>query len=272
MQYETNFVTKVGKILSRQRTPDRYTLVSIFKPKEKAEKDHGVLYFIIEILSPDPAMKKVAQLIEQTVIEEYYRDLSDGLESFEAAMKKVNESLADLAEEGEVGWVGKINGVIAALEQNILHVTQAGTVEAYLVRENKINHITENLSSAAEKPNPLKTFINIASGELVVEDRIIFSTSELFYHFSLDDLRRITSKFSPATSASYVVKMLRKEEIESINTLILELTTEEEVLTKEGEKVEEEGLGDAFLEEDAPPLQQYAFLSGNYSFLCPRRE
>jgi len=255
MQFEANFVTKVGKILSRQRIPDRYTLVSIFKPKEKQEKDHGILYFVIEILSADPAMKKVAQLIEETVIEEYYKDLTDGLDSLEAAIKKVNENLADLADEGEVSWIGKINGVIAALEQNILHITQTGTCEAYLVRENKITHITENLSSAAEKPNPLKTFINIASGELNIGDRIIISTSELFYHFSLDDLRRIVSKFSPAISAAYIVKILRREEIESINTLILELTTEEEL--KEESSLPPETEEKEKISEELYPLQQY---------------
>ena len=101
-----NFVTKVGKILSRQKSPDRYTLVSIFKPKDIEERNHGVLYFILEILSPDPAMSRVAKMIEDTVIEEYYQNTSNGLTSLEHALKKVNDALANFAEEGEVGWTG----------------------------------------------------------------------------------------------------------------------------------------------------------------------
>jgi hypothetical protein len=220
---EKKFITKVGKILSRQKTPDRYTLVSIFKPDTPEQKSHGMVYLIIEILSSDPTMGRVAKLIEKVLIEKYYEDLGDGLTSFETTLKAINEKLSILADEGEIGWVGKINAVIAVLEKNILHITQTGTTEAYMVRGNKITHVTENLSSPGEKSNPLKTFINIASGELDLGDKVIISTSELFYHFSLDDLRRINAKFSPAIAAAYVVKMLRKEEIESINTLILEL-------------------------------------------------
>ncbi|HRY60500.1 MAG TPA: hypothetical protein P5096_03925 [Patescibacteria group bacterium] len=223
-----NYVVKVGKILSRQKKPDRYTLVSILKPQTIEEKNHGIIYFIIEILSTDPSMMRVAKLIEKTTIDEYYQNLSDGLTSLENALKKINERLASLADEGEIGWIGKINAVIAVLEQNILHVTQSGNLEAYLVRNHQITHITENLSSPNEKPNPIKTFINIASGDLIVGDKVIISTSELFYHFSLDDLRRIAAKFSPSIAAAYIVKMLRKEEIESINTLILELGVGEE--------------------------------------------
>jgi len=238
MPDQKSFITKVGKILSRQKNPDRYTLVSIFKPDSPEERDHGVVYMIIEILSSDPTMGRVAKLIEKVLLEKYYESFGDGLSSFEASLKAVNEKLAALADEGEIGWIGKINAVIAVLEKNILHVTQTGTTEAYMVRGSKITHITENLSSASEKPNPLKTFINIASGELELGDKVIISTSELFYHFSLDDLRRINGKFPPAIAATYVVKMLRKEEIESINTLILELAeSDAEVEGSIGKKI-----------------------------------
>ncbi len=251
-----NFVTKVGKILSRQKSPDRYTLVSIFKPKDIEERNHGVLYFILEILSPDPAMSRVAKMIEDTVIEEYYQNTSNGLTSLEHALKKVNDALANFAEEGEVGWVGKINGIIATLEGNTLHLTQAGTVEAYMVRGGKMIHVSEGLSSAADRPNPLKTFVNITSGELELGDRLIFSTSELFYHFSLDDLKRIVAKFPPAQAATYVVKALQKEEIECINTLVLELTTEE-ALHEEGGEAEERNAMAEWIGEETPALQKY---------------
>jgi len=225
---EKSYITKVGKILSRQKNPDRITLVSIFKPQNKEQRDHGVIYFIIEILYNDPTIGRVAKIIEKTIIDKYYESLDDGLESFEAALKAVNEKLSTLADEGEIGWIGKINSTVAILEKNVLHITQVGTVEAYLIRDGKITHITENLSAPSERPNPLKTFVNIASGDLNIGDRVILSTSELFYHFSLDDLRRINAKFPPAIAATYIVKMLRKEEIESINTLILELAETED--------------------------------------------
>uniref|UniRef100_A0A7C4LZB9 PPM-type phosphatase domain-containing protein n=1 Tax=candidate division CPR3 bacterium TaxID=2268181 RepID=A0A7C4LZB9_UNCC3 len=224
---EEKHITKVGKILSRQKNPDRHTLVSIFKPESPEAKKHGVIYMVLEILSSDPTMGRIAKLIEKILIEEYYKNIGDGLGSFESSLKVINEKLSELADEGEIGWIGKINAVIAIFEDDILHITQAGTTEAYMIRDEKIIHITENLSSHAEKQNPLKTFINIVSGNLKLKDKIIISTSEFFYHFSLDDTRRICSRFSPAIAAAYIVKMLRREEIESINTLILEFDEKE---------------------------------------------
>ena len=245
---EQNYITKVGKILSRQKSPNRVTLVSIFKPQNKEQKDHGVIYFIIEILYNDPTMGRVAKLIERTIIDKYYENLDDGLESLEVALKAVNEKLLSIADEGEIGWIGKINAAIAILEKNVLHITQTGTVEAYLIRENKITHVTENLSAPSEKTNPIKTFVNIASGDLKIGDKVIMSTSELFYHFSLDDLRRINAKFPPAIAATYIVKMLRKEEIESINTLILELAESED---------DQNSIGRRLLIEEKNLVEQY---------------
>lgn len=237
---EKSYVTKVGKILSRQKNPDRHTLVSVYRPSEPEEKDHGVLYFVIEIISNDPTIGRVAKIIEAVTIKEYYKSLGNGLASFEEALKRINEKLSDLADEGEIGWIGKINAVIAVLEKDVLHVTQAGSTEAYLVRAGKITHVTEGLSSPSEKPNPLKTFINIASGELQLGDKVIISTSELFYHFSLDDIRRINTRFPPSIAAAYIVKMLKKEEVESISALVLELSEpgdEESKITEIGKKI-----------------------------------
>ena len=53
-------------------------------------------------------MRDVAKLIIDSIVENYYKEpTSDPLTSFEVALKKTNEKLAALAEEGEVGWVGK---------------------------------------------------------------------------------------------------------------------------------------------------------------------
>lgn len=80
-----------------------------------------------------------------------------------------------------------------------------------------------------------------------------FLRLNFFIIFPKEELRRIISKFSPATAAAYIVKVLRKEEIESISTLIFELTTEEilseEILIEEPDRV--------YLQEEKKPLDEY---------------
>jgi len=264
-----HYITKVGKILSRQKYPDRTSLATVHKPQDPLERASGILYFVIEIINTDPAMRDIAKLIVDTTIDAYYKEpVEDPLSKFEAALKKVNEKLASLAEEGEVGWVGKTNAIIAVLAGNNLHLSQAGTAEAYLIRNSKIIHISEGLSSSAERPHPLKTFLNIASGELFIGDKILISTAELFYHFSQDDLRRIITKYSPAIASTYIVKVLRKEDVESISTLILELTTEEilseEILVEEPENIwlqEQKNSWQQIKETAKPVLEKLKILS-----------
>ena len=248
-----HFITKVGKILSRQKHPDRFSIATVYKPQDPDQRDHGIIYITMEILNSDPAMNDIAKLIMDTITETYYKETGDPLLSFELTLKAINEKLAALAEDGETGWIGKINAIIGVLSKNVLHLTQVGTAEAYMVRSNKITHVSEGLSTASERPHPLKTFLNIASGDLEIGDKILCSTAELFYHFSQEELRRIIAKFSPATAAAYIVKVLRKEEIESISTLVFELTTEEilseEILMEEPDKI--------FLQEEKKPMDEY---------------
>lgn len=228
---EQRYITRVGKIISRQKFPDRASNAFVFRPEEPLKRKYGILYFVCEILNPDPEMNDIIKAIVDTTCETYYKDLEkEPLTSFEEALKKVNNVLFEIAESGEISWVSKINAIIACLSSNHLFLTQTGNAQAYLIRNEKVTNISKDL--APPTITPKKTFANIASGTLEVGDKVIFSTAELFYHFAPQDLARILSRFSPATAASYIVKMLRKEEVESISTLILELTTEEIVSEK----------------------------------------
>lgn len=98
----------------------------------------------------------------------------DVYERFERALKEVNLTYKTLKEKRGPKSVGSVSAIIAVFSGNELHLTQTADAEAYLIRKGKLSLISEGLSGRSEE-----LFVNIASGELLPEDKIIFSTSRL---------------------------------------------------------------------------------------------
>ena len=91
----------------------------------------------------------------------------------EQALKEVNIIVNNLKEKRKKSF-GKINAILAVFSGQELHLTQAGDAEAYLIRNNKFSMISEGLGS---KSNDL--FVNIATGELMSDDKLIFASGRL---------------------------------------------------------------------------------------------
>lgn len=98
----------------------------------------------------------------------------DVYDRFEHALKQVNLTYKTLCEKRGVKSLGNISAIIAVFSGEALHLTQSADAEAYLIRKGKLSLISEGLSGKSDD-----LFVNIASGELLPEDKIIFSTSRL---------------------------------------------------------------------------------------------
>ncbi len=98
----------------------------------------------------------------------------DVYERFENALKEVNLTYKTLKEKRGPKSVGSVSAIIAVFSGSELHLTQSSDAEAYLIRKGKLSLVSEGLSGKAED-----LFVNIASGELLPEDKILFSTSRL---------------------------------------------------------------------------------------------
>jgi len=239
---EEKLVTKVGKLISeRPKRLAGYSRAYEYVPADFFEKQYGTLYFVIEIASPDPQVLEVGDMIIEVLKGEYYADLDrDPLVSFETGLKAINKELANIAASGKTAWLNKINAIGACLAGKTLHLTQVGSAEAYLLRNDNLTHISEGLYTPSEKPNPLKTFVNIASGTLEPEDRIIISTPGLFYSVSLDNIKKIISDKSPSKAVKKLAEFLKEEE-DALGTslLVIRVTTEEQLSQEEVEEDEE---------------------------------
>ncbi|MDH5597368.1 MAG: hypothetical protein OEY44_04630 [Candidatus Peregrinibacteria bacterium] len=141
----------------------------------KSPRTEDQIWVAFKIEGDSKYARSTMQSIIDTLDEVFFDHLEvDVYERFENALKEVNLTYKTLLEKRGQASVGVISAIIAVFSGNELHLTQTKEAEAYLIRKSRLSLISEGLSS---KSNDL--FVNIASGELLPEDKIVFATSRL---------------------------------------------------------------------------------------------
>lgn len=222
-------VINYTRLTTSDKLDDRFLTCQVYEPVDPEQVKSGMIFSQIEILNPWFPTSQIGQTVINTLIREYYRgnDTSD-LVNFENAVKKVNEALAQIAQNGETDWIGKFSGILALVNKDEIHIAQTGQSQAYLFRGSKANHITEGLGSN-EPPHPLKTFTNLTSGNLQEGDKIIIGNSTLFAVYSPSELKIPISSYRPTLSAIEIARGLKRHGAQNGNAIIIELTTKDEL-------------------------------------------
>ena len=238
--------TRVGKVLSHDKAKGGFSTCLVYESDDVAQKTHGALYFVVDIGSPSPLSPDIAYNLIDIIKEEYYSELElTAGESFENALKAANEELAAIAKEGEKDWIGKLNVIVAAVAGPELHVVQRGTAEAHLLRGNNMMNLSKGMYTPGEAYRPEETLVNLIEGELEVNDKLIVSTSELFYYISIEKLRRMMDGQTPAQAAKRLAGALEQEdEIHRTSVLIVEFATPELLAQEEETAPAENWIGE----------------------------
>ena len=179
------------------------TLIGFFEIKEYSESSAYVVNFLTSVLK-----------------KEYYANPRRSVtESFDSAMHKVNLALSEVAKHGNVEWIGKLHASICVLEKNAVHFTVTGNAKIFLNRKKILTEISEGLSSAESQPHPLKTFVNVSSGRLEKEDRLIITSEDLFHILKLSDLRKNLERLTKQQFVQFL-KTALSNELEMIATIV----------------------------------------------------
>lgn len=223
-----NISVQYTRLTHADRLPDRFLTSQIFTPADPESQREGMILSQIEILNPWFPTSQIGQTIINTVIREYYRatDTSE-LNNFETALKKVNETLAQVTQSGETDWIGNLHGILILINGEDLHISQTGQTQAYLFRGGKINHITEGLFDNSE-PHPLRTFSNITSGTLQAGDRIVIANPLFFKTIDIDTVRDIACANPPALAAQEFANILKRNKAMAGEALVVEMATRQE--------------------------------------------
>jgi hypothetical protein len=251
-------VSKTAKVLSETKKSREKQAVAIAYehiPRNPEEQAHGSLYAVLEIEDKTGHAEQIAESIIDALHNEFYLDTDrEPLASFESALAKINEELAERSSEGQINWLGKLNGILAVLTGSTIHLTQAGKAEAYLYRGDHAMHITEDL--AGDSVNPLRTFINIASGDLAEDDRMALVTPGVFLKISKNELKRYVTENSPKNAVATLSQLLASENggAQPNSILLLEMLSPEAFAAEPEPNTPTE----AWVKDDKKPLEEVA--------------
>lgn len=251
-------VSRTAKVLSEtKKSKDKEAVAIAYEhiPRDPNEQKHGSLYAVVELEDKSGHAEELAEMIIDTLHSEFYDDPDkEPLASFESSLARVNESLAEKTQEGQIDWLGKLNAILAVLSENTLHLTQAGKAEAYLYRGDHALHVSDGLTG--DSINPLRTFINVASGDLTENDRLIFVTPDVFLKISKDELKKYATAASPRSAIDDISKILSGENGATLPNavLLMEMVSPEAfAATKEPEVP-----GEAWIKEEKKTLKPVA--------------
>jgi hypothetical protein len=222
--------TRVAQLSTaiRKRGNAGFATTYAYEPIDFLEVDQGSLYAVFEIEEGSGSEGlQIADLISGVLRKEYYRDLNrDPFASLEAALHQINEELGSVAEQNNVAWIGKLNAAVAVLEGQMLHVSHVGKAAAHLLRAGKLTDITKGLD---DDTDPLKTFANIATGDLAAGDKLMLSTGDLIPALDERHVASIFAELSPARTIGTLAEELDDKEFERIGAVFVEILTEEQL-------------------------------------------
>lgn len=203
--------------------------IFVYEPENVDEQALGNLYIIGEIVDFSENSSYLVNLLASIIKKEFYSNTKRStMESLEASLHKANSALSDLAEQGNVDWIGNLNMTCGTYKNGELHLSQTGKGKTMLVRDGQITDIGKNTTNE-EKSHPFKTFTNIASGELENGDLVLFITPRIFNIFSVEKLRQLASSLDIEELAEIIQDSVEKEkDIKTIGLLLMKIEEEKE--------------------------------------------
>lgn len=193
-----------------------------FKEENLSKDQMGEIFGAIQVFDYSEQSAYLPNLIAQVIKKEFFMNTKlSSEESFEKALKKANVALSDLTRHEVVGWMGKLHAVIGIIQGNNFFFTQAGGGKILLIRDKKINEISRGLDDS-EGNHPMKTFSNVSSGKLELDDKVLFATESLFDSLSWEDLKRHAKTFN-SSEFDNLVKSTLEVEGENVGALIVNI-------------------------------------------------
>ncbi|MCK5332636.1 hypothetical protein KAJ41_02100, partial [Candidatus Parcubacteria bacterium] len=200
--------------------------IFIYEPENIEEQSLGSLYILGEVVNFPSNSSYLINLLASIAKKEFYSDSKRSTtESLEASLHKVNSTLSDMAEQGNIDWIGNLNMIFSVYKNEELHLSQTGEIKTILIRDEQITDIGKNITTD-KNSHPMRTFANIASGELEIGDLVLFTTPELFNVFSTEKLRQLSSSLNIEELAESVQDAIEKEK--NVNTMGLFIMKVEE--------------------------------------------
>ncbi|MDP2838007.1 MAG: hypothetical protein Q8O53_01895 [Candidatus Moranbacteria bacterium] len=188
------------------------------------KSDLGTLLGVFEIDDQSEDSAYIVNFLASVAKKEYFNNPRRGaIESFEAALHKINLALAELVKHGNTTWLGKFHGTLGVLEKNNLHFSVTGQAKILLSRNDTIADISIGLASEESSLHPIKTFVEVSSGRLATTDQILLCSPELLALFSLEELTKYAVRMDHERFAQFL-KTALVNELDMAGLMIVDVT------------------------------------------------
>lgn len=199
-------------VVGNGRSQEPYIIAFHYASDNVSGSPLGTLFGFFEVEIHDQDAAYIVNFLASVAKKEYFANpRRSPVESFEAALHKINVALAEIVKHGNVSWLGHLHGAIGSVADNSLLFSVTGEGELYLARGEMFRSISTGLADASGEPHPLKTFTEISSGELFDADFILAFSPSVWSLFSAEDLQRNLSRLGPADFEQFLRTALVNE-------------------------------------------------------------
>jgi len=235
-----SILEKNVSVISAVNNPKLGPNLDVFRhyPENILLQNLGILTGFFKINDPSEESSYIVNFLSSVLKKEYYANPKKNIESsFDSALRKVNLALSEIAKEGNVNWLGKIDGAVCVLEKNNLHFSVCGKAKVFLFRNKMFSEISVDMASEEDEPNPIKTFVNVSSGRLEKGDKILICENDVFKVFSEEEIRKGALRF-PEEKFIQFIKTALINKLEIVGTIIIDIFEKEMVKPVSVEKDE----------------------------------
>lgn len=239
---------EVREIVYCQDDEKSFGDVFIYEPENIEEQNLGNLFIVGELKDLPRNCSYIMNVLASKIKKEFYANTKrTAEEGLEAGLAEANKTLADLADQGNGEYVGRLSMICGTYRNNKFYLSQIGKIKSLLIRDGRIIEIVKEENNKAVSAN--RAFNNIASGELADGDLVLFATDGLFNVFSLEKLRQMGSSMKLDDFSTKLQDDIEEEDSETVSALLIEIEGEKKNLIQHSEIALEEKEAHQSLEE-----------------------
>ena len=214
-------VIQFTRLTNAGRLPDRFIACQVREFYESGLDGQARLFLLVEVHRPWLTASQIGQALIQAFTSGY-RDKQepDDLKHVEAALKRVNEALVHLTQQGESSWINQLHAVFILEKGGEIHVAQTGRASVFLCRDEKLSRVTE-LEGAQSATTANRTFANITSGTLEPNDSLLIGSSELVRILSPDIIEDSLKGSTAAEAANRYARILRQHQMRNAAGIVV---------------------------------------------------
>lgn len=176
------------------------------------QRDLGTILGFFAVRDNASSSENIVNYLASEVKKQYFSPIQKPIEDkFESTLHHVNRVLEEIANVGNVEWIGHVDGAVCVIDDTSIHISVSGSAHVLLLRDNVLQDISEGLASEEAAQYPLKTFIDIASGELCAHDKIIITSQELLDLIPFEELQKNAIRFGQENFIQFIQTVLTNE-------------------------------------------------------------